>query len=58
VTVTRAVADAVRAAERDLPPTMPLLTASGRIATQIGQPQSTVLAVLRGYHLTVQERAA
>jgi hypothetical protein len=58
MTVTREVADAVHAAERDLSPAMPLVTASGRIATQIGQPQSTVLAVLRGYHLTVQERAS
>ena len=56
MTVTRTVADAVRAADNQHPFSEPLLTASDRISRQLGLPRHTVLAVLRGYHLTIQER--
>lgn len=58
MTVPASLVRDVHAADAQLPDTMPLLTTSAAIAKTLNQPQSTVLAVLRGYYLTVQERAA
>lgn len=58
MTVTRTVFDAVQAAQRDLPFSMPLLTARDQIARDLHLPQHVVQTVLTGNYLTVQERAA
>jgi hypothetical protein len=53
VTVTQQLAARVRAADAQLSPDLPLVAASAQIAARLNVPQRTVLAVLRGYHLTV-----
>lgn len=58
MTVTPEMVAAVRAADADLPTDLPLLAASRQIAERINEPENAVFAVLRGYYLTVQERAA
>lgn len=58
MTVPADLVRAVHAAQQQIPAHTPLLTASSRIAHELNQPQATVLAVLRGYHLDIQERAA
>lgn len=56
MTVTTQLVRDVRTADSQLPPDLPLLTASDRIAHELHQPPAVIAQILLGQY--TQERAA